>query len=92
MKFKYVSKFKVTGSGHFPIDMLRYDRAIPATEIDANRIHNQIAEIGNLGGEVSINVIRYTEGKSTNSFGDMPTIRRWESFGWRVSDISFEKL
>lgn len=90
MKFKYVSKFKVTGAGYFPIDMLRYDRAIPATELDSSRIHNTFVPA--LNDPITINLIRYTEGKSFNSFGDVPTIRRWESFGWTVADIEFEKL
>jgi len=90
MKFKYVCKFKVTGSGSFPIDMLRYDRAIPATELDSSRIHNTF--VPTTFDPITVSVIRYTEGKQTLSFGDMPTLRRWESFGWTVSDIKFEKL
>lgn len=66
-------KFKVTGSGEFPFDMLRYDRCWPATEADSYRIRGA-------GGRdmrtVTLATIRNADRQ--------PMFGRWKSFGWRA--------
>lgn len=40
-------KFKVRGPGHLPLDMLRYDRAVPETQEDVQLIDaNHVRTIG----------------------------------------------
>lgn len=62
--------FTVEGAGPFPLDMLRYDSAHPRTETDANKA--QDAE----RGRRTVTVTTWSP--------NAPTVRRWESFGWRV--------
>tara|TARA_R110002020_G_scaffold32996_3_gene101034 strand:+ start:614 stop:937 length:324 start_codon:yes stop_codon:yes gene_type:complete len=68
--------FVVEGSGRFPIDMLRYNQAWPATvqagiDITTTEPHN---DLGNR--TVRLNATQ------------QPTIGRWASFGWQVISIS----
>lgn len=66
------TSFKVEGRGPFPIDMLRYDSAWPATGADASIIEN-------------LNHVRERRTVTLNSIGiGAPTIARWNSFLWRV--------
>ena len=67
--------FEVMGSGEFPIDMLRYDGAIPSRGIDAQAIMRSFDP----GRERQI--IRLM------SVFHKPTVARWQSFGWLVGDI-----
>jgi len=63
-------EFTVTGTGQFPVDMLRYDSCWPATESDSTRLG---------GGPVM-------EPRSVTVRGlRRPTVGRWKSFGWSVS-------
>jgi hypothetical protein len=76
---KVYEKFVVVeGSGEFPLDMLRYDSAFPATEIDSSMVVNR----SNLRA-VALIV------RSVNDLG--PTSDRWRSFTWRVVGI-FDEL
>jgi hypothetical protein len=64
-KIRY--EYWVTGKGSFPLDMLRYDCAWPASGDDAPKIN------GNLWPSTrSIRMRSYQE----------PTVERWSSFGW----------
>lgn len=65
-------RYNVEGSGHFPLDMLRYDSSYPASESDANR-----AEFNS--GTRTVVLERVSEDKDW-----APTKGRWESFGWQV--------
>jgi len=78
MKTKKITTYQkfivVEGSGSFPVDMLRYDSAFPATEIDSSLVedhheHRAVALIV----------------RSLNNLG--PTEARWESFTWKVVGI-----
>lgn len=60
--------YTVSGSGMFPIDMLRYDAAWPATSADVPLICS-----GNRG----LRVVRIRSAQK-------PTVGRWASFGWTV--------
>jgi len=67
-----VTRFTVKGLGAFPLDMLRYDAAFPATEIDAGKMH---LTFRNFREPIEVTLM-------TNSIG--VTTARWESFGWKV--------
>lgn len=62
--------FKVTGTGNFPIDMLRYDACWPATESDA--AHLQFEK-----GRRTITLHTHNPSAPTNG--------RWNSFLWNVA-------
>jgi hypothetical protein len=66
-------RFVMRGSLGFPIDMLRYDSAWPASESDANAITRSVAHAGSDGPvDIEIYMRQY------------PTVARWRSFGWVV--------
>jgi hypothetical protein len=68
-------EFRVSGTGRFPFDMLRYDSCVPKEGIT------------NLGDPPrdewmeprEVTLIRYTHIKTNG-----PTVERWLSFGWAV--------
>lgn len=65
--------FRVEGKGCFPVDMLRYDNAWPATSDDA-------ATIGSLlSGDIPPGHLTQVELR-----GARCTPGRWQSFGWKV--------
>jgi hypothetical protein len=66
--FRYV----VEGVGEFPLDMLRYDNAWPATTLDVASMATESLFNATLRRQVVIHSYR------------APTLARWESFGWRV--------
>ena len=67
-------RYKVSGSGYFPVDMLRYDCAYPASSAD-------VSAMG--ANSPRIDVERRTvELRSYHR----PTPDRWLSFGWVVED------
>ena len=65
---------EVVGSYSFPMDMLRYDKCLPATEVDSNTILESIEQ----PYEKMFKVEVYGKGISG------PTSGRWASFGWKV--------
>lgn len=65
-----MARFYVIGRGEFPFDMLRHDRCWPAETIDAAKISPTAGARRTVCLETSGNLI---------------TVRRWESFNWRVS-------
>lgn len=67
-----VTKFVVSGTLPFPIDMLRYDAAWPASESDSAVIESTMRHDNN--GRVEVTV---------KARGPL-TVGRWESFGWTV--------
>lgn len=74
-KFKFY-EFTVTGSGQFPTDMLRYDACYPTDH--TNGLIAPYREDSSFYRERrSVNL------RSTNP----PTIDRWMSFGWAVSNV-----
>lgn len=65
-----IFEYEVTGSTRFPLDMLRYDRAWPATSVDATAAANH----------------RPYEKRTVKLRGlNNPAVGRWASFGWRVT-------
>ena len=77
--------FTVEGKLPFPIDMLRYDSAIPEEDGDSSNIEASLSESisGNEPMTYRINLIRFSE-------GFYPTNARWESFGWKVVVVDGE--
>lgn len=63
----------------FPLDMLRYDNCVPATEEDANRMGRDTTK-----GQ-RVRLVRYVL-RGTNVHADQcrTAIARWESRGWRM--------
>jgi hypothetical protein len=73
---KFFWYFTVTGNGQFPTDMLRYDACYPVDETNGN--------IAPYRADSSI----YRETRSVNlKSAHEPTEGRWNSFGWRISNI-----
>lgn len=70
-------EYYVTGTGVFPIDMLRHDSAWPATGEDAAAIEWGFTE----------RIPRRTV--KLRSYRE-PTVARWSSFTWSVSAIKPE--
>ena len=86
---KYVCEFNVSGTGDFPIDMLRYDRCSPYSSQDAGKIGS--GGLADYCDTRTVKLIRFTQGKGKN-YKDNPTNDRWKSFGWAVSNVEFRKL
>lgn len=68
-----MTTFTVTGSGAFPLDMLRYDECWPATADDATYIGRSWAR-----GTGRSRITLITHDRTA------PARDRWESFGWQV--------
>jgi hypothetical protein len=65
----------VTGRGHFPLDMLRYDACWPVSTTDALKIVTERPKtVTEARAARSIEMCSYQE----------PTVDRWSSFGWSV--------
>lgn len=74
-KREYVAtEVVVTGKGEIPLDMLRYDRCVPATGHDVTEIVSGQAN----RTVVKVHLVRYSPE------GSKATAARWESFGWKV--------
>jgi hypothetical protein len=79
------SQFTVTGTWPFPVDMLRYDDARPATVSDADLIEVLTQE--NASDAVWSADGRFKRFEITlvgERLNFRPTTARWESFGWSV--------
>jgi hypothetical protein len=70
--------FAVEGDGPFPLDMLRYDSCLPHTETDSLLIKESMRDDP---GFVHKRII------VVKSYGQKPTKRRWETFGWTVLGV-----
>lgn len=70
---KYFHRFKVRGTGEFPIDMMRYDRCYPRTETDAITAQTRASHSREVEMIAPVRERYWT-----------PTKGRWESFGWAV--------
>lgn len=79
----YFTQFRVTGRGHFPVDMLRYDHCFPATQeavngIDVTRYQRETTEVR------EVELAQYHNGAMPHI-----TFERWRSFGWSVVQVGF---
>ena len=66
----------IKGRGEFPMDMLRYDQAVPGTTGDANAIGDTFRDLRMR--------MRWTVVVITPRF---PTVARWASFGPIVTEV-----
>ena len=89
--YKYANEFTVTGNGELPFDMLRYDRAVPLTQIDASKATSSFNGSLSGPGVWEIRLVRFTEGNGRNH-ADNPTVDRWKSFGWTVSNVTWRRM
>lgn len=83
-----MTTFEVRGTIDFPIDMLRYDCAAPATGEDVSKIMADV--YGGHGVRVArIVTLRrfYPVGGNPN-----PEAARWASFGWEVISIDGRRV
>lgn len=69
--------FTVSGESPFPLDMLRYESAYPASSLDATAITDSLART-EPNKRRAINLL------TTRDKNWLPTQARWRSFGWRV--------
>lgn len=78
-----ILEYTVTGSGPFPIDMLRYDSAWPKSEMDSHLVSMTRDNEGYFRP-------RTVTLETWNSPDRAPIARvtpeRWESFGWKVNE------
>ena len=76
----HVVRFSVTGNGDFPLDMLRYDQAWPASPEDAAKISRRFDPSDNFG--VRRDTVELC--RLARKWREGPCVPRWASFGWAV--------
>lgn len=81
---RFEIRYTVRGSGSFPEDMLRYDRSKAATPEDVEWMKGRherelMLKIEHEGPRTHI--------KRLIASKHVPTIGRWESFGWTVTEV-----
>lgn len=77
---RFLFTYYVTGSGAFPVDMLRYDAAWPASSEDAAIMGIDEFVSRDRNRRRSIKLHSYRE----------PTVDRWSSFVWSVGDAAVQ--
>ena len=70
----------------FPIDMLRYDGAHPRSESESGKI----ADLLSYNAPIKDFKPDQLEIEIVGTHSGAPTARRWESFGWRVTDVNVD--
>ena len=75
----YAYKFKVQGTGPFPLDMLRYDNCVVKVTAD---LFNRPP-----GENRTVEVTMFKLDKNAK-----PTFGRWSSFDWIVDPASIEEV
>jgi len=75
-----VYAYTVGGTLTFPLDMLRYDNCWPAMGVDVDALGNALARYAERThkGPLTVRMLSHK----------VPTVARWESFGWSVSDVT----
>lgn len=86
-----VYRFKVSYTGSFPLDMLRYDGCHPARQSDVNTIHASI-RFPSVYNDCDPNVSASVHTTKFRRIVQLvchgkPTEARWESFGCKVFDL-----
>ena len=72
----------VEGQRAFPIDMLRYDNCVPATESDAHLIEAMIGHMYEAPAPARITLRRFAV--NGDDAAHKMAEERWRSFGWTV--------
>lgn len=75
-----VTDFTVRGRGPFPFDMLRYDGCWPADGDAVTKIEKCAEETYGMEAPVEIKL------RTHSVLG--PTVDRWRSFNWSVTEIN----
>ena len=80
-----MARYTVTGRGHFPFDMLRYDQAWPSTSDEAAKLQRFV--------ESTQAVRRADRGTLTVELATAKkdyhiAFERWKSFGWEPELVS----
>ena len=78
MRKQYYHRFKVSGTRHFPMDMLRYDGCWPSMSEDASKLSFFFEK------DVNDDSFRSITLTSIGNKDWKPTTARWISFGWKV--------
>jgi hypothetical protein len=74
--------FTVKGRGEFPVDMLRYDEAKPATPGDQALVSSHTDPYTDSSEEITVNLV--ISGAEFRT----PSADRWKTFGWEVLGLS----
>ena len=77
---KTAHQFAVLGRGEFPMDMLRYDRCYPKREKDTVTMRSD-----GLREVMLLKTINWGHSEASGPVW-VPTVGRWNSFGWAVLD------
>lgn len=78
----YCTDYSVTGSGPFPVDMLRYTQSWPATEADAIGVEESL-EHASYDDPFTIRLTKYHRDPKPNLCED-----RWQSkFRWKIVGV-----
>jgi Transketolase, N-terminal subunit len=88
-KTHQICRFIVKGVYPFPLDMLRYDSCWPAGPDDVSNIDRALNQYDGTErivppGGFEVRLCRAQEFAYPNS---APTIGRWRSFGWVITEI-----
>lgn len=85
----YALRIKVQGTGRFPIDMLRYDRCVPASENDAHKIQRACLDEGRSQDVQEIELLKFSSGSTLDELAQLSNASRarWSSFGWTVQPV-----
>lgn len=85
----WLTEFTVESKGRstiFPVDMLRHDFCVPASEEESgNMVFNLMGYSGVEATPVRLHHVEHGSKRWT------PTSGRWESFGWKVTTIGIAK-
>lgn len=77
----FKTEYAVTGTGAFPVDMLRYTSSFPMDESDAAEIENSLDNEPRVGsGQFTVRLVKYHRDAA-------PTLsdeRWWSKFSWKV--------
>jgi len=69
---------QISDAHPFPLDMLRYDNCVPATEVDANEMARSVERYTPKGTRIALR-------RFVRHGGSEPQFGRWESFGWTIT-------
>jgi len=74
-------KFEVESRHRFPLDMLRYDNCYPNNGDSVQAMYDSFDRVKNDDGSCGPYLVMMT------AYSE-PTVGRWQSFGWSVSNIT----
>ena len=77
MAKRYQITYTVRGVDPFPMDMLRYDRSFPTGNKSLPHVFRRIEDVH--PGEYTVELATVRAYK-----GDLPTVGRWNRFGWHI--------